>query len=54
MQFGSSLHTCFGQQVNRVRIPGILKRLLRKQNEERAVALTDEGPFPSSLAVRFR
>jgi cytochrome P450 len=53
MHFGYGLHTCFGQYVNRVQIPGILKPLLRKQRLRRAGELKYEGPFPSSLPVRF-
>jgi cytochrome P450 len=53
MHFGYGLHTCFGQYVNRVQIPGILKPLLCKQGLRRAGALQYEGPFPSSLLVRF-
>jgi cytochrome P450 len=53
MHFGYGLHTCFGQYVNRVQIPGILKQLLRKQGLRRAGELKYEGPFPSSLPVRF-
>jgi cytochrome P450 len=53
MHFGYGLHTCFGQYVNRVQIPGILKPLLRKSKLSRASALQYEGPFPSSLLVQF-
>jgi cytochrome P450 len=53
MHFGYGLHTCFGQYVNRVQIPGILKPLLRKPGLRRAGELKYEGPFPSSLPVRF-
>jgi cytochrome P450 len=53
MHFGYGLHTCFGQYVNRVQIPGILKPVLRKQGLRRAGELKYEGPFPSSLPVSF-
>jgi cytochrome P450 len=53
MHFGYGLHTCFGEHVNRVQIPGILKPLLRKQGLRRAGELKYQGPFPSSLPVRF-
>jgi cytochrome P450 len=53
MQFGYGLHTCFGQYVNRVQIPGILKALLRKKRLQRAGPLEYAGPFPSSLPVTF-
>jgi cytochrome P450 len=52
MHFGYGLHTCFGQYVNRVQIPGILKPLLKKGNVIRAGQLEYQGPFPSSLRVK--
>ena len=53
MQFGYGLHTCFGQYVNRVQIPGILKPLLRKKSLRRAGPIQYAGPFPSSLPVTY-
>jgi cytochrome P450 len=57
MHFGCGLHTCFGQYVNRVQIPGILKPLLKRRNLRRAVGeagqLTYSGPFPSTMTVQF-
>jgi len=53
MHFGYGLHTCFGQYINRVQIPGILKPLFQKGNLSRAGQLEYEGPFPSSLRVRI-
>jgi len=53
MQFGYGMHTCFGQYVNRVQIPGILKPVLQKAGLQRAGELQFDGPFPSSLPVRF-
>jgi cytochrome P450 len=53
MQFGYGMHTCFGQYVNRVQIPGILKPLLRKPGLRRAGPLQVDGPFPSSLPVMW-
>jgi cytochrome P450 len=53
MHFGYGLHTCFGQYINRVQIPGILKPLLQRANLRRTGPLTNEGPFPSSLRVTF-
>jgi cytochrome P450 len=52
MHFGYGMHTCFGQYINRVQIPGILKPLL-KNKLARAGDLQYEGPFPSSLKVRI-
>jgi cytochrome P450 len=51
MHFGYGLHTCFGQYVNRVQIPAILKPLLKRRGLRRAGDLQYEGPFPSSLSV---
>jgi cytochrome P450 len=53
MHPGYGLHTCFGQYVNRVQIPGILKPLLKKKRLQRAGPLQYAGPFPSSLPVTF-
>jgi cytochrome P450 len=53
MHFGYGLHTCFGQYVNRVQIPAILKPLLKRPGLRRAGELQYEGPFPSSLPVRL-
>jgi cytochrome P450 len=53
MHFGYGLHTCFGQYVNRVQIPGILKPLLKHSGLRRAGELQYQGPFPSSLLVRL-
>jgi cytochrome P450 len=53
MHFGYGLHTCFGQYVNRVQIPGILKPLLQRRGLRRAGELQFQGPFPSSLMVAF-
>jgi cytochrome P450 len=52
MHFGYGMHTCFGQYINRVQIPGILKPLLKKKLTL-AGDLQYEGPFPSSLKVRI-
>jgi len=52
MRFGYGLHTRFGQYVNGVQIPGILKPLLKKGSVTRAGNLEYDGPFPSSLKVR--
>jgi cytochrome P450 len=57
MHWGVGLHTCFGQYINQVQIPGILKPLLRRKNLRRADGaagtLVYTGPFPSSLSVAF-
>jgi cytochrome P450 len=57
MHFGHGLHKCFGQYINRVQIPGILKPLLKRKGLRRAPGTAGElqysGPFPSSLTVLF-
>jgi cytochrome P450 len=57
MHFGYGLHTCFGQYINRVQIPGILKPLLRRRNLRRAAGeagrLAYRGPFPLTMTVQF-
>ena len=57
MHFGYGLHTCFGQYINRVQIPGILKPLLKKNALRRAAdvagQLQYDGSFPRSLTVVF-
>jgi cytochrome P450 len=51
MHFGYGLHSCFGQYINRVQIPGILKPLLKCPGLRRSGELQYDGPFPSSLPV---
>jgi len=57
MFWGVGPHTCFGQYINQVQIPGILKPLLQRKNLRRAQGaagqLTTTGAFPSSLSVEF-
>jgi cytochrome P450 len=53
MHWGYGLHTCFGQYINQLQIPLILKPLLATRSVERAGPLQLEGPFPSSLKVKF-
>ena len=57
MMWGYGMHTCFGQYINRVQIPGILKPLLCRANLRRAQGaagqLAYSGPFPSRLGVEF-
>ncbi|MBS0206187.1 MAG: cytochrome P450 [Planctomycetes bacterium] len=57
MHFGYGLHTCFGQYINQVQIPGIAKSLLRQKNLRRAPGpagqLQMAGPFPSGLTLDF-
>jgi len=57
LHFGFGLHRCFGQYVNRVQIPGILKPLLQRKGLRRAPGpagqLQMKGPFPAALAVEY-
>jgi cytochrome P450 len=57
MHWGYGLHTCFGQYINAIQIPGILKPLLATSSLRRAAGdagkLQYTGPFPSSLKVTF-
>ena len=57
MHFGYGLHTCFGQYINRVQIPGILKPLLKRNGLRRADGVSGQlrydGSFPRSLMVMF-
>ena len=57
MHWGYNLHTCFGQYINQVQIPAILKPLMARGPLRRATGdagkLQFEGPFPSSLNVTF-
>ena len=57
MHWGYGLHTCFGQYVNQVQIPCILKPLLKRKGLRRAPGeagqLIYDGPFPSNLGVEF-
>jgi len=53
MHWGYGLHTCFGQYINQLQIPLILKPLLATRSIERAGPLRIEGPFPASLKLKF-
>jgi len=53
MHWGYAMHTCFGQYINQLQIPLILKPLLANSSLRRESALQIEGPFPSSLRVSF-
>ena len=57
MHFGYGLHTCFGQYINQIQIPAILKPLLASGDLRRAPGdagkLQYSGLFPSSLKVAF-
>jgi len=57
MHFGRGMHTCFGERLNLVTVPQVLKRVLKLKNLRRASGpdgqLQHEGPFPSHLVVEF-
>ena len=53
MLFGHGLHTCYGRQIVRSQLPALMTALLEGPEIERAGKLKWDGPFPSSLAVRF-
>ncbi len=57
LHFGYGMHTCFGEHISKIQIPGILKPLLQQAKLRRAKGapglLQMAGPFPSSLVVEF-
>ena len=57
MHWGFGLHTCFGQYINQIQIPAILKPLLKRQGLRRAAApegtLQIKPPFPTSMVVEW-
>ena len=57
IHFGHGMHTCFGEHVNRVQVPEVIKRLLRLKGLRRAPGpegeLQYDGPFPSKMVVVF-
>lgn len=58
LHWGYALHTCFGDQMNRVTIPGLLKPLLKQRNLRRLdgdAGRVDSGgtPFPQHFHVEF-
>jgi cytochrome P450 len=57
MHWGHGLHTCFGQYINLVQIPKIVKALLLRDNLRRAPGdagqLKKDGPYAGSLTVLF-
>ena len=57
MHFGYGMHTCFGQYINMVQIPIIVKAALKRPGLRRAPGEAGktryDGPFPSHLQVQF-
>ena len=58
MLWGYGMHTCFGDYINRVTLPGVLKPLLRQKNLRRALGAAGQignagTPFPVHFNVEF-
>jgi cytochrome P450 len=57
LHWSAGLHSCFGQYINQVQLPAILKPLLQRSNLRRAEGssgtMNMDGPFPASLWVKF-
>lgn len=57
MHFGYGMHTCFGQHINMVQIPLIVKALLKCKNLRRAPGeagkVKYEQPYPVRLCLEF-
>jgi cytochrome P450 len=55
IHFGHGQHTCFGQQLARVIIPGTLKPLLKRPGLRRSggAGIQYDGAFPNRLSVEF-
>lgn len=57
MHFGYGMHTCFGEHINMVQIPIIVKSLLKCSNLRRASGeqgvMKNIGQFPAHLNVQF-
>lgn len=55
MHFGYGMHTCFGQYINLIQIPNILKAILKCEHVQRAAGkegqVTYRQPYPISLTV---
>ncbi|WP_028469401.1 cytochrome P450 [Neptunomonas japonica] len=54
LHMGHGMHTCLGDQLSRVQIPEIVKRILKLPNV-RPVSMMDfkGGPFPESYSIEF-
>lgn len=53
MHFGYGLHTCFGQYINLVQIPAIVKAVLKQKVLRRTSEMKSVGPFPISMNIEF-
>jgi cytochrome P450 len=57
LHFGRGLHTCFGERLNRVVIPEVIKHVLLLPDLRRASGaegqIVYEGPFPDRFVVEF-
>jgi hypothetical protein len=54
MHLGYGLHTCLGDQLSRVQVPEIIKRLLKLPNLRPGSGIDlNGGPFPESYIIEF-
>lgn len=54
MHMGYGMHTCLGDQLSRVQVPEIVKRILKLPNVRPGSAMDFKGgPFPESYIVEF-
>lgn len=54
LHMGHGMHTCLGDQLSRVQIPEIVKRILKLPNVRPSSAMDFKGgPFPESYTIEF-
>jgi cytochrome P450 len=57
LHFGGGMHTCFGERLNLVVVPEIIRAIVLRGDLRRAEGaegqIVFEGPFPDRLLVRF-
>ncbi|BBB29019.1 cytochrome P450 [Neptunomonas japonica] len=54
LHMGHGMHTCLGDQLSRVQIPEIVKRILKLPNVRPSSAMDFKGgPFPESYSIEF-
>jgi cytochrome P450 len=53
MLFGFGMHSCYGEQIVKHQLPAMMTALLEGPDIKQAGRLKWEGPFPSSLKIRF-
>lgn len=54
MHFGFAMHQCFGEYVNRVQIPILIKGLIQLNELEQQGPLLYDGPFPDQWVLSFK